>query len=57
MVLAMQACMQNAPVFELPKFRRRDKKQQQKQPSKQDEPLPWHEGEPDLPEPPFLPAA
>ena len=48
--------MHNTPVFELPRFERRDKKQQKEQP-KRPEPLPWHEGEPEEPQPPFLPAA
>jgi hypothetical protein len=50
--------MNNAPrpvILELPKFERR-KKDDRQQP-KRDEPLPWHEGEPDRPTPPFLPAA
>ena len=46
--------MIQAPIFELPKFKRQQKKQPQ--PPKQ-EPLPWHEGEPEIPQPPFLPAA
>ena len=45
-----------APIFELPKFKRQQKKQQQREQPKQ-EPLPWHEGEPEIPQPPFLPAA
>ena len=44
-----------AKVFELPRFKQQDKKQRREQQPK--EPLPWHEGEPDFPEPPFLPAA
>ena len=48
--------MKNAPnIFELPRFKRQ--KKDDKQPRKQVEPLPWNEGEPDLPQPPFLPAA
>lgn len=44
-----------APIFELPKKKqRREKPKYQPQP---EEPLPWHEGEPENPEPPFLPAA
>ena len=42
-------------VFELPRFKRQDKKQ--KQQPKEADPLPWGEGEPELPQPPFLPAA
>ena len=49
--------MKNAPnIFELPKFKRHKKGDKQQQP-KQGDPLPWGEGEPDLPQPPFLPAA
>jgi len=52
----MPACMKPAPIFELPRFKRRNEKQKPHAP-KEAEPLPWHEGEPDLPQPPFLPAA
>ena len=47
--------MIQAPVFELPKFKRQPKKNHREQPKQ--EPLPWHEGEPEIPQPPFLPAA
>jgi hypothetical protein len=46
--------MKNAPIFELPKLKRR--KKDEKLP-KEVEPLPWGEGEPENPQPPFLPAA
>jgi hypothetical protein len=48
--------MKHSPViFELPRFKRQDKKQ--KPQPKDVDPLPWGEGEPDVPQPPFLPAA
>lgn len=49
--------MKHAPnIFELPKFKRPEKKS--KQQPKDLDPLPWGEGEPeDPPQPPFLPAA
>jgi hypothetical protein len=46
----------HAPIFELPKFKRPKKGDEHQQP-KETDPLPWGEGEPDLPQPPFLPAA
>jgi hypothetical protein len=49
--------MKNAPnIFQLPKLKRQ-KKDDKLQPPKQVEPLPWGEGEPEVPQPPFLPAA
>ena len=49
--------MKNAPnIFELPKFKRQKKDDKLQQP-KRVEPLPWGEGEPEVPQPPFLPAA
>jgi hypothetical protein len=48
--------MKHAPnLFELPRFKRQDKKQ--KPQPKEVDPLPWGEGEPEIPQPPFLPAA
>ena len=47
--------MKNAPnIFELPKFKRQKK---EPKPPPKEEPLPWGEGEPEVPQPPFLPAA
>jgi hypothetical protein len=46
--------MSIAPIFDLLKYRQ-DKKLQKQHP--QQEPLPGHEGEPEFPQPPFLPAA
>jgi hypothetical protein len=45
-----------APIFELPKKKHHVQKPK-KQPQPPEEPLPWGEGEPENPQPPFLPAA
>jgi hypothetical protein len=47
--------MEKTPIFELPKFKRH--KKDKPQPPKREEPLPFGEGEPEVPQPPFLPAA
>ena len=49
--------MRNAPVLELPKFKRHKRGDKQQEQPKEVDPLPWGEGEPELPQPPFLPAA
>ena len=58
MRFATGLCMPTqAPVFELPKRKHRYDKTKQKPQLPKEEPLPWGEGEPENPQPPFLPAA